>query len=74
MALLSSKIIPTTISNGSSKRPKIVDSIPTKKDAISASIKMQINHILNIFCIRLRCIVLIYLISNEVKITLLIMT
>ncbi len=74
MALLNSKIIPTTISNGSSRRPKIVDSTPTKKDAISASIKMQISHILNIFCICLQRSILIYPISNKVKITLLVIT
>jgi len=36
---------------GSKKNPKIFDSIPTIKDAINANMKINITHVLKIFCI-----------------------
>ena len=39
------KIIAEIIINGNSKKPNIVDSIPTKNEVINASIKMNISHI-----------------------------
>jgi len=44
-------MIPTTINNGSNKKPKIGDEISTINAATSERRKITINQILNIFCI-----------------------